>query len=62
LVGLKDKSSLASDWLWDVGHLLKVPEVLIKLGAGILLMAFGTFWVGEGLGWNWPLGELMLLC
>jgi len=38
-------------------YLLKVPEVLIKLGAGILLCTLGTFWLGEGLGWEWWLGE-----
>ncbi|MDZ7958274.1 MAG: COG4280 domain-containing protein [Aulosira sp. DedQUE10] len=43
------------------GYLLQVPEILIKLSAGIMLMAFGTFWIGEGLGFNWPLGDLMLL-
>ncbi|MBV8883601.1 MAG: hypothetical protein JO235_06315, partial [Chroococcidiopsidaceae cyanobacterium CP_BM_RX_35] len=43
------------------GHLLKVPEVLIKLSAGVLLMAFGTFWLGEGLGLPWPFGDVSLL-
>jgi uncharacterized membrane protein len=43
------------------GHLLRVPEVLIKLGAGILLMAFGTFWLGEGCGINWLIGDWAIL-
>lgn len=43
------------------GHLLKVPEVLLKLGAGVILMAFGTFWLGEGVGIEWPLGDLALV-
>lgn len=43
------------------GHLLKVPEVLLKLGAGVMLMAFGTFWLGEGAGVVWPLGDFALL-
>ena len=43
------------------GHLLQVPEVLLKLGAGLLLMAFGTFWLGEGVGLNWWIGEWALL-
>ncbi len=34
-------------------YLLKVPDVLIKLGTGILLLSLGTFWLGEGLGWDW---------
>jgi Ca2+/H+ antiporter, TMEM165/GDT1 family len=43
------------------GQLLQVPEVLIKLSAGIILMAFGTFWLGEGLEFDWLLGELAIL-
>jgi uncharacterized membrane protein len=43
------------------GQLLKVPEVLLKLSAGVLLMAFGTFWLGEGVGLPWPDGDLSLL-
>nr|WP_026735690.1 hypothetical protein [Fischerella sp. PCC 9605] len=43
------------------GHLLQVPEVIIKLSAGIMLMAFGTFWIGEGFDFSWFLGELTLL-
>ncbi len=43
------------------GYLVKVPEVLLKLGAGILLLSYGTFWLGEGLGIHWWLGDWMLL-
>ncbi len=43
------------------GHLLKVPEVLIKLSAGVMLMAFGTFWLGEGVGLAWPFEDFSLL-
>ena len=43
------------------GHLAKVPDVLIKLSAGVLLMAFGTFWLGEGIGLAWPFADLSLL-
>ncbi|MFN6570074.1 hypothetical protein [Dendronalium sp. ChiSLP03b] len=43
------------------GQLLQVPEILIKLSAGIILMAFGTFWIGEGLDFKWFFGELTLL-
>lgn len=42
-------------------YLLKLPEVLIKLGAGILLTAFGTFWLGEGLGFEWIFEEFAIL-
>ncbi|MGI0493624.1 COG4280 domain-containing protein [Alkalinema pantanalense CENA528] len=38
-------------------YLLQVPEVLIKLGAGILLSALGTFWLGEGIGFHWWLAD-----
>ncbi|MBD2328045.1 hypothetical protein [Alkalinema sp. FACHB-956] len=38
-------------------YLLNVPEVLIKLGAGILLGALGTFWFGEGMGLHWWLAD-----
>jgi len=43
------------------GYLVKVPEVLIKLSAGIMLISFGTFWLGEGIGFHWPLGDFTLL-
>ncbi|MEL6398351.1 MAG: hypothetical protein AAFO87_06730 [Cyanobacteria bacterium J06607_6] len=42
-------------------YLVKVPDVFIKLGTGILLSALGTFWLGEGLGWDWPLGDWAIL-
>jgi uncharacterized membrane protein len=34
--------------------LAKVPENTLKFAVGILLSAFGTFWVGEGAGLAWP--------
>ena len=43
------------------GYLVKIPEVLLKLGAGILLLSYGTFWLGEGLGLEWWLGDGMML-
>jgi Ca2+/H+ antiporter, TMEM165/GDT1 family len=43
------------------GYLIKIPEVLLKLSAGILLLAYGTFWLGEGAGLEWQLGEWILL-
>ncbi|MEM8639738.1 MAG: hypothetical protein AAGG51_13115 [Cyanobacteria bacterium P01_G01_bin.54] len=42
-------------------YLLKVPDVLIKLGTGILLSALGTFWLGEGWGWDWYGGDWAIL-
>ncbi|WP_416669237.1 COG4280 domain-containing protein [Egbenema bharatensis] len=42
-------------------HLLKLPDVLIKLGTGILLCGLGTFWLGEGLGLEWWFGDLAIV-
>lgn len=37
-----------------------IPENALKFGVGILLSAFGTFWVGEGMGVGWPGGDWFL--
>ena len=31
-----------------------LPENTVKFAVGVMLCAFGTFWVGEGLGLDWP--------
>jgi uncharacterized membrane protein len=36
------------------GPLSKVPENAMKCFVGIMLCAFGTFWVAEGFGVAWP--------
>jgi uncharacterized membrane protein len=41
--------------------LAKVPENYMKLGVGCLLTVFGTFWMGEGVGVQWPFGDVFLL-
>jgi Ca2+/H+ antiporter, TMEM165/GDT1 family len=41
--------------------LARVPENTLKWTVGILLSAFGIFWVGEGLGVQWPGGDLSIL-
>ncbi|AFZ56309.1 COG4280 domain-containing protein [Anabaena cylindrica FACHB-243] len=42
-------------------YLVKLPEVLIKLGAGIMLSAMGTFWLGEGIELEFPFDEFSIL-
>jgi uncharacterized membrane protein len=41
--------------------LSRVPENTLKFIVGVLLSAFGTFWVGEGLGLAWPGADWSLL-
>ena len=41
--------------------LSKIPENTLKLAVGVLLSAFGTFWVGEGIGLAWPARDGSLL-
>jgi Ca2+/H+ antiporter, TMEM165/GDT1 family len=41
--------------------LSRVPENAMKLGVGLLLSSFGTFWVVEGLGSEWPGSEFAVL-
>jgi uncharacterized membrane protein len=41
--------------------LSRVPENLLKLVVGILLTAFGIFWIGEGLGFGWFGGDWAIL-
>ena len=41
--------------------LSKIPENTLKFAVGILLSAFGTFWVGEGVGVAWPAQDWSLL-
>jgi uncharacterized membrane protein len=37
--------------------LARVPENTMKFAVGVLITAFGIFWVGEGLSLAWPGGE-----
>jgi len=40
--------------------LTRVPENTIKFVVGTMLVAFGTFWGGEGIGVEWTLGDWMI--
>ncbi|HEV2677410.1 MAG TPA: hypothetical protein VGV37_22970 [Aliidongia sp.] len=37
--------------------LTRIPENQLKFIVGVLLSAFGAFWVGEGIGLTWPRGD-----
>ena len=41
--------------------LAQVPENTLKFVVGIMLTTFGTFWLGEGFGVEWPLSDAFLL-
>src|SRR5665213_708085 len=41
--------------------LARVPENTLKFTVGVLLSAFGTFWVGEGMHLAWPAADWSIL-
>ena len=41
--------------------LARVPENTLKFIVGVLLSAFGTFWVGEGMHLAWPAADWSIL-
>jgi Ca2+/H+ antiporter, TMEM165/GDT1 family len=41
--------------------LARVPENALKFGVGVIIVSFGIFWLGEGLGLAWPGGDLAVL-
>jgi uncharacterized membrane protein len=41
--------------------LANIPENTLKFAVGVLLAAFGTFWVGEGIQLEWPAADWSLL-
>lgn len=42
-------------------QLSNVPENAMKMVVGIMLVSYGTFWVGEGVGLRWPGSDAALL-
>lgn len=41
-------------------QLSNVPENAMKMVVGIMMVAYGTFWIGEGIGLHWPGKDLAL--
>jgi uncharacterized membrane protein len=41
--------------------LATVPENGLKFAVGLMLITFGTFWAGEGVGIDWPAGDATIL-
>jgi uncharacterized membrane protein len=41
--------------------LTRVPENTLKFAVGVMLSAFGVFWIGEGLGVPWPGADLAIV-
>jgi uncharacterized membrane protein len=44
-----------------VRQLSGVPENALKAVVGVMLVSYGTFWTGEGIGVHWPGSDLALL-
>jgi uncharacterized membrane protein len=38
-----------------------LPENQVKFGVGLMLVSFGSFWAGEGVGVSWIAGDLAIL-
>jgi Ca2+/H+ antiporter, TMEM165/GDT1 family len=41
-------------------QLSAVPENALKMAVGLMLVSFGTFWAGEGVGVHWPGSDLAI--
>ena len=41
--------------------LARLPENQMKFGVGLMLVSFGTFWAGEGVGVAWPGSDLSIV-
>jgi uncharacterized membrane protein len=44
-----------------VRQLSGVPENALKAVVGVMLVSYGTFWTGEGIGVHWPGSDVALL-
>ena len=42
-------------------QLREVPENTMKFAVGVMLTSFGLFWLGEGLGLDWPGSDAFIL-
>lgn len=40
--------------------LARVPENTLKFAVGVMISAFGIYWTGEGLGVDWPGGDIAI--
>jgi Ca2+/H+ antiporter, TMEM165/GDT1 family len=59
-------ASLAGMGVLSVGAavrrpLARLPENQLKFGVGLMLVSFGTFWAGEGIGIAWPDSDLSIV-
>ena len=43
------------------GRCMRLPESHLKYAVGVVLSSFGVFFLGEGLGIDWPGGDVALL-
>ncbi|MEA2756790.1 MAG: hypothetical protein QOJ54_3079 [Aliidongia sp.] len=41
--------------------LARVPENALKFAVGSMVSAFGLYWIGEGIGFGWPGGDVTIL-
>jgi uncharacterized membrane protein len=39
----------------------RLPENQLKFGVGLMLVSFGTFWAGEGIGIAWPADDVSIV-